>query len=411
MKPFAHMKTKTCFFEDAYLENFHPLTLTRPIYDLRVGILTLGQKWHHALGIPDMECRGVLRQHLKGVFTEFIASGSDEEIIWLNPRYIPVEVVVEKVESLKSGQGLFCDDELIAGVVTTEMHNRWIESGMDSSDLEKVDSGPCSLTIVENSWELFQINGQQIRYDVNLLDLEPLHSTDDYLHSIFTSPDNIYIEKGAVIEPGAMLLADSGPIYVGKDAHIMANSIIRGASAICRNSVIKMGARIYEDTTVGPVCKIGGEVANTIFHSYSNKAHDGYAGNSVFGQWCNLGADTNTSNLKNNYSTVKVSDWKTGKQSDTGQQFIGTIMGDHSKTGINSMLNTGTLCGVCCNLFSDKYPPKFVPSFSWVSGSDIVPYHFEKAVDAMEKMMERRSVELTPAYESMMKAIFQSTSF
>lgn len=172
-----------------------------------------------------------------------------------------------------------------------------------------------------------------------------------------------------------------------------------------------MGAKIYEDTTIGPVCKVGGEISNVIFHSYSNKAHDGYAGNSVFGQWVNIGADTNTSNLKNNYSTVKVTEWRSGKMVDTGQQFIGTIMGDHSKTGINSMLNTGTLCGVCCNLFSDGYPPKYIPSFSWVSGHDIVPYHFEKAIEAMGKMMERRSVELTPAYKKMMKALFDSTSF
>jgi UDP-N-acetylglucosamine diphosphorylase/glucosamine-1-phosphate N-acetyltransferase len=208
-----------------------------------------------------------------------------------------------------------------------------------------------------------------------------------------------------------MIFAEKGPVYIGEGAQIMANSVVRGPAAICEKSVIKMGAKIYEDTTIGPVCKVGGEVANVIFHSYSNKAHDGYAGNSVFGQWCNLGADTNTSNLKNNYSTVKVIDWRTKKEIDTGQQFIGTIMGDHSKTGINAMLNTGTLCGVCCNLFSDDYPPKFVPSFSWVSGNDIVPYHFEKAVEAMERMMQRRDVPLTPSYHRMMKAIFQATSF
>jgi UDP-N-acetylglucosamine diphosphorylase/glucosamine-1-phosphate N-acetyltransferase len=191
----------------------------------------------------------------------------------------------------------------------------------------------------------------------------------------------------------------------------MAQSVVRGPSAICEDSVVKMGAKIYEDTTIGPVCKVGGEVSNVIFHSYSNKGHDGYAGNSVFGQWCNLGADTNTSNLKNNYGTVKVFDWKSKKEFDTGQQFIGTIMGDHSKTGINSMLNTGTMCGVCCNLFSDKYPPKFVPSFSWVSGQDIVPYHFEKAIEAMEKMMQRRNVQLTRPYYQMMAALFQSSNF
>ena len=405
------MKPNYCFFEDDYLENFHPLTLTRPVYDLRVGILTLGKKWHHVLKSEDAEPRGVLRDHLKGVFTEFIANGSDEEITWINPRFIPTKKLVGRINELELNEGLFCDEQLISARISSNTHQEWKNSGIKPDELKRADLKGNELVIVKNSWELFQINGEQIEYDVNILKKKSLDSVESYPNAIFTATENIYIEEGAVIEPGAMLLADTGPVYIGSNAKIMANSIIRGPSAVCEESVVKMGARIYEDTTIGPVCKVGGEIANTIFHSYSNKAHDGYAGNSVFGQWCNLGADTNTSNLKNNYSTVKVTDWKSRKQVDTGQQFIGTIMGDHSKTGINSMLNTGTLCGVCCNLFSDKYPPKYVPSFSWVSSSDIVPYHFEKALDAMEKMMQRRSVEMTPAYKKMMKAIFQSTSF
>lgn len=405
------MKTNCCFFEDDFLENFHPLTLTRPVYDLRVGILTLGDKWLHALDVPDQKAAGTLRNHLKGVFEEFTKSNPSEFALWINPRFIPSQNLANQVKNLEENEGLITDNQLIAALISHETHENWAQSGINLDDVKPREVSPDGLDILKNSWELFQVNGEQITNDIELVRRNFVRSSQNYPHAIFTNNENIFIEEGAVIEPGAMLLADGGPIYIGKGARVMANAVIRGPSAICEKSVVKMGAKIYEDTTVGPVCKVGGEIANTIFHSYSNKAHDGYVGNSVFGQWVNLGADSNTSNLKNNYSTVKVVDWKTKKEFDTGQQFIGTIMGDHSKTGINAMLNTGTLCGVCCNLFSDKYPPKFVPSFSWVSGNDIVPYHFDKAVEAMERMMERRSIQLTPSYHKMMKALFQSTSF
>jgi len=405
------MNKECCFFEDDFLENFHPLTLTRPIYDLRVGILTLGEKWLYSLHARNQKPKGILRNHLDGVFKNFSVTDRHQNVLWINPRFIPSRSIAEKVSTLDENKGIISDGQLIAALLSFDHHQKWEQTGIELNDISTQELDSNDLVVLKNSWELVQINGRQIRSDIQLLKKDFKKSNTDYPHAIFTNLNDIYIEKGAVIEPGSMLLADSGPIYIGKNAQIMANSIVRGPSAICENSVVKMGAKIYEDTTVGPVCKVGGEIANTIFHSYSNKAHDGYVGNSVFGQWCNLGADTNTSNLKNNYSTVKVVDWKTKKEFDTGQQFIGTIMGDHSKTGINSMMNTGTLCGVCCNLFSDKYPPKFVPSFSWVSGSDIVPYHFEKAVEAMERMMKRRSVQLTPSYHKMMKALFQSTSF
>jgi UDP-N-acetylglucosamine diphosphorylase/glucosamine-1-phosphate N-acetyltransferase len=406
------MNTLYCLFEDEFLDNFHPLTLTRPVYDLRVGMFTLAEKWKYALQL-DEDLHGPLREHLKGVFPEPDPKSKPDEAVWINPRYIPHPILAESVKELDMMEYLSHDGILIAAKTDPKTHASWLKKGIDLKLLKrkKLNLPGSELVILKNIWELFQLNGGQITFDIGISGKIAYGEEDIFPNTIFTGTDNIYIEEGARIEPGAMLLAESGPIYIGKNAHIMANSIVRGPSAICERSVVKMGARIYEDTTIGPVCKVGGEISNTIFHSYSNKAHDGYAGNSVFGQWCNLGADTNTSNLKNNYSTVKVSEWKTGRETDTGQQFIGTIMGDHSKTGINSMLNTGTLCGVCCNLFSDGYPPKHVPSFSWVSNHDIVPYHFEKAVEAMSRMMERRSVSLTPAYRRMMKAIFESTSF
>ncbi len=404
------MNNPCCFFEDTFLENFHPLTLTRPVYDLRLGILTLGEKWALALGFEFNQIGGKLREHLKGVFREPVFDKNQEDILWINPRFLPSSELISRIKNLSLNEGIQSDKQLVAARVSSEIHTNWMTKDVNMDHI-KTGSLSDSFPAVEYSWELFQINGQQINKDITILGLKPVSDYVSFPDSRLIHTENIFIEEGAVIEPGAILLAEKGPIYVGKNAVIMANSVVRGPSAICEGSVVKMGAKIYEDTTIGPVCKVGGEIANVIFHSYSNKSHDGYAGNSVFGQWCNLGADTNTSNLKNNYSTVKVINWNTGKEIDTGQQFIGTIMGDHSKTGINSMLSTGTLCGVCCNLFSDKYPPKHVPSFSWVSGNEIVPYHFEKAIEAMQRMMQRRSVELTPRYKNMMKAIFDSTSF
>ena len=405
------MKPVSCFFEDHFLENFHPLTLTRPLFDLRVGILTLGEKWMHALGEPEESTKGVLRGHLKGVFKEIPLTDPKQVILWINPRFIPNSDLMSQIKTLTASEGIYANDQLVAALIDAETYQKWSQAGSKKEDLTSVKQFNGDISVIKNSWELFQLNGREIKKDLELIKKEAVSSVEKFPHALLINPDQIFIEEGAIIEPGALLYAVKGPIYIGKNAHIMANSVVRGPSAICDHSVVKMGAKIYEETTIGPVCKVGGEISNVIFHSYSNKSHDGYVGNSVFGQWCNLGADTNTSNLKNNYSHVKVVDWKTKKEYDTGQQFIGTIMGDHSKTGINSMLNTGTICGVCCNLFSDSYPPKFVPSFSWVSDHNIVPYHFEKAVEAMEKMMQRRSVPLTPAYRRMMKAIFQSTSF
>lgn len=404
------MNLQYTLFEDKFLENFHPLTLTRPVYDLRVGIFTLAQKWQYALDLED-KIYGMIRQHMNNVFPIPELDKSHDAVLWINPRFIPTPGLVKKVEKLSPGEGISCEGAVVAALITAGTHKKWMKNGMNPEEITTGEIPEKGFTVVRNIWELFQLNGDEIVNDIRLSKKIAYGDEEIYPNTLFVNPDRIYIDEGAMIEPGAMLIADKGPIYIGKNAHIMANSVVRGPSAICEKSVVKMGAKIYEDTTIGPVCKVGGEISNVIFHSYSNKAHDGYAGNSVFGQWVNIGADTNTSNLKNNYSTVKVTDWKSGREVDSGQQFIGTIMGDHSKTGINSMLNTGTLCGVCCNLFSDGYPPKFIPSFSWVSGQNIVPYHFEKAIDAMAKMMERRDVELTPSYRKMMKALFDSTSF
>lgn len=394
------------FFEDSYLENFHPLTLTRPLYDLRVGVLTLGQKWAADLESHHMPS-GPLRAPLEGVFPEPHRVSGDRSSYWINSRVFPNRSIAKKIKGLPKDTAIFDENILIAAHAGSDIHTNWLQNGIDTAQIERIEHSE-QISMLNYAWQIFQVNSREIVQDIKRLDQGTFISPNKFEHVVAVNSDEIYIEEGATIEPGTVLMADEGPIYIGKNARIMANSVIRGTTAICKNSVVKVGSKIYAGTTIGPVCKVGGEIANVLFHSYSNKAHDGFAGNSVFGQWCNLGADTNTSNLKNNYSDVRIRSWATDNDMDTGQQFLGTIMGDHSKTGINTMLNTGTLCGVCCNLFSEGYQPKFVPSFSWVSTGKIVPYKFDKAVEAMEKMMERRDIVLTPSYKQMMLSIFKS---
>lgn len=394
--------------EDDQLIRFHPLTLTRPVDDLRIGILTIREKWEKSLH-PSVTTRN-LRENLTGVF-ESPTLPADQDCILINGRMIPDKDILEAVRDLKIGEGLAFGSTFLAGRLSGEKANQWRADFPENPGSHFTLSEPENHqpNLITGVWNLFKINGVEIERDIALLNPskrgeKPIISSNATLND----REKIYVGEGAVIEAGAILTTADGPVFIGRGATVMAGAIVRGPAAICEGATIKMGAKIYGNTTVGPVCKVGGEVNNVIFHSYSNKAHDGYAGNSVFGQWCNLGADSNTSNLKNNYATVKFTDWVTGDEIETNEQFLGTIMGDHSKTGINAMLNTGTNCGVCCNLFADGYPPKFVPSFSWVNSQNIEIYQFDKAVETMERTMARRGVELTDHYVRMMKTISEN---
>lgn len=390
-----------CFFEDKHFSNFHPLTLTRPVDDLRVGIFTIGDKWRKALQ-PKNTAR-ILRKELKEVFEE----GSIEEndsCLWINARYLPSPSLLKEVEELATGNCLQAADTVIAARADGSSSRQWLQKGKpDFNSLFVLESG--DYDAIEYLWDLFKINGAEIRKDIERN--TPTSGTNISIspHAILLDEENIFIEDGATLEAGTILNAEKGPIYIGKGATIMAGSVIYGPAAICMNSVVKTNTTMYKDTTVGPVCKIGGEISNTIFHSYSNKAHDGYIGNSIVGQWCNFGAGTTVSNLKTNYSTIRVTDWESNKEQDTGEQFLGIIMGDHSKSAINCVINSGTVCGVNCNILSRDFPPKFIPSFSWVGTNVIHPYQLEKALDTMEIMMSRRDVRISDSYKELMRII------
>lgn len=394
-----------CFFEDEAFKQFHPLTLTRPVDDLRVGILTIARKWERALK-PENTSR-LLRPELQEVFQTGEIDVS-ESCLWINGRYVPGPSLVKEVKQLGIGNCLQSNSTLIAAHTDGKTSQTWLEEKKpDFNSLFVLESsGFCS---IRQLWDLFQMNGEQIRADLKLLQPAGSGNADISEHAILENSNEIYIEDDVTIEAGVILNAKKGPIYIGKGATVMAGSIIYGPTAVCEGARINAGAKIYADTTIGPVCKVGGEVNNTIFHSYSNKGHDGFVGNSVLGQWCNLGADTNTSNLKNNYSTIRITDWNTEAEMETGQQFFGTVMGDHSKTAINTQLNTGTICGINCNIFSGDFPPRFIPSFSWVGSNVIQTYKLDKALETMEAMMARRDVELSEPYKEMMRKLFKKS--
>jgi UDP-N-acetylglucosamine diphosphorylase/glucosamine-1-phosphate N-acetyltransferase len=248
--------------------------------------------------------------------------------------------------------------------------------------------------VISERWHLFQKNEQALKSDFSLLTAGRSSQVLSRTNTVIGDASQIFLEEGAVVE-AAILNTTSGPIYIGKDAEIMEGSIVRGPLAMCEHSALKLGTKVYGASTLGPHCKVGGEINNVVMQAYSNKGHEGFLGNSVIGEWCNLGADTNTSNLKNNYGAVSTYSYETKKEEKTNVQFMGLTMGDHSKCGINTMFNTATVVGVSCNIYGGDFPAKFIPSFSWGGSAGLVPFKFDKAVEYANNMMNRRGLALS----------------
>ncbi len=386
------------FFEDKTSRRLKPLTLTRPVWDLRVGIQTIYEKWDKTLqpGLIAWETQ----DHLKKMFPS-LKIDIEKSCYYINSRYLPSKELKKAMLDLKAGEAIFDDEHLVAAYSNVEIKSF---SDPDVYSLQPIQARLKFISI-EYIWDILRLNGNEISNDIQLLECS--FDTDLPDNVIISNQSQIFISESAKVEPGAVLLADDGPIFIGENTTIESGSILRGNVAVCDNATTKMYSRIYNGSTIGPHCKVGGEVSNTVFHSYSNKAHDGFVGNSIFGQWCNLGADTNTSNLKNNYSIVHLQDWDTKQPYKEGVQFLGTVMGDHSKTSINTMLNTGTICGVSSNIFCAGFPPKYIPSFTWLDGQENPVFKFEKALEVMKAVMARRSIKLTPAYQQLIEAIFK----
>jgi UDP-N-acetylglucosamine diphosphorylase/glucosamine-1-phosphate N-acetyltransferase len=387
-------------FDDPTLRmSLMPFTLTRPIAELRCGIATISQKWQHLLNAtPSYITEAYLQDKFPG-----IQSGKN---LYINGAVCPVEPLLKVLDKLKAGEKLMQGDTCIA--LKTDDFFEDTEKLMVAISQAKGKEFPEPLTVIRQVYDLFIQNGAQIRYDFHWLTKgrESVPITDK--HTSVYNPKEVFVEEGAVII-SAVLNANAGPIYIGKNAEVQEGSLVRGAFAICEGSILHMGSKMRGDNTIGPYCKVGGEITNSVFIGYSNKAHEGYLGNSVIGEWCNIGADTNTSNMKNDYGSIKIWSYAENKLVDTGLQFCGLMMGDHSKAGINTMFNTGSVVGVSANIFGGDFPPKFVPSFSWGGAKGLEVYQLEKALDVAEKALQRRGKIFEAADKKILEHIFQLT--
>ena len=372
-------------------EDFYPLSLTRSISEFRLGVLTIKEKWE---------------SYFDSVSTfsiDYLAEKYDTNIkddnIWINSQLLPSKDIVTEIESLRVGEVLKRESVILA----------FRNSEYISDKLNNVESNS-KFSFLSSVTDIFRLNGEEIINDIKLLNFQ---NNDKSLVEINDSnikygKHPVYVEEGATIE-NCYINSSEGPVYIGKNAHIMQGSMLRGPFAICDNSVVKMGAKIYGATTIGPFCKVGGEINNSVFFGYSSKAHDGFLGNSIIGQWCNLGADTNNSNLKNNYDDVKIWNYSSESFLQTGLQFCGLIMGDHSKCGINTMFNTGTVVGVGANIFGSGFPRNFIPSFSWGGSSGFIIHKLEKFFSTAEKVMIRRSIAFSDIDKQVLMQVYNMT--
>lgn len=379
-------------FSDAqFWEDFLPLTFTRPVAEMRCGILTFSERWQKLLETSEISYL------TEDFLQEKFPKPEKKESLFIVPNFLPNENVLNQIKDLKLGEALVYENELLAAKV--DMDN------FSLNQIEKMTDIHEELLLFKQPTDLFSFNEKAIDFDFELLTKgrtsQELSATNGFLGNA----EDLFIEEGATVE-FSTLNTKTGKIYIGKNAEVMEGCNLRGPIALCEDSKFNLGAKIYGATTIGPHCKVGGEVNNIVIFGYSNKGHDGFVGNSVIGEWCNLGADTNSSNLKNNYASVKLWNYRAKRFLDTGLQFAGLIMGDHSKTAINTQLNTGTVVGVAANIFKSGFPPNLIENFSWGGMKGDEKFKLEKAYEVAEKAMSRRKVPFTEVDRNILKYIY-----
>ncbi len=386
-------------FDDSARNRLLPFTHTRPVADTRCGIMTMRERWEYITG---QKTYSFTTAHLQEVFP--LETGIDN--IFINGSVFASRVMFDVIQTLNPGEKLVKEGVLVA-----------FRCGEVAFDFESLSSFTATLVKkqyphpvyrLNHKWDIFSQNDRAIREDYKLLTAGRTSAVVP--HNVTVIGTDLFIEEGAVINAGTIINTMSGPVYIAAHAEILEGVMIRGPLAVGEHSVIKMGAKVYGATTLGEGCKVGGEINNAVFFANSNKAHDGYLGNAVIGEWCNLGADTNCSNLKNNYDEVQVWEEHENKLVKTGLTFCGLLMGDHSKCGINTMFNTGTVVGVSCNIYGGSFPDKFIPSFSWGGSEGMMTYRLDKALETANKMMGRRNKHLSAADEKMYQYIFEHTA-
>lgn len=377
-------------FDGEHRDALLPFTYTRPVADIRIGILTIREKWELSLGATTTT---ITEDYLSDKYPMV----EMEQNVMINASYLPTKVLVSQIKNLKENQAIYNGDNMIAFFSLEDQE-------IDINNLEVLQHED-PLLKVETTWDIFSKNGAAIQADYNLITTDRT-SAPIPEKTVAFNPEAIFIEEGAKL-PLCVLNATDGPIYIGKNTEIMEGSMVRGPFALCEGATLKMGTKIYGPTTVGPHSKVGGEVNNSVFFGYANKAHDGFLGNSVIGEWCNFGADTNNSNLKNNYAEVRLWSYETENFAKTGLQFCGLMMGDHSKCGINTMFNTGTVVGVNANIFGSGFPRNFIPSFSWGGSKGFTTYETSKAFEVAKEVMKRRGLEFTAQDSAILEHIFK----
>ena len=381
-------------FDGSVRNSLLPFTFTRPVADIRIGILSIREKWEKYLGYTTTT---ITEEYLEVKYPMVEL----EENVLINASYLPTKSLVEQVRNLSENQAIFKGEEVIAFFTSDTQED------VDFTLYKQIE---CSGDVLQlkNTWDIFSLNDKAIEADFDLITQGRTSAPiPEGVHAI--NKENIFIEEGATISFSS-LNASKGPIYIGKDAEIMEGCLVRGPFAMCEHSVLKMGAKVYGATTLGPYCKVGGEVNNSVLFGFSSKGHEGFLGNSVLGEWCNVGADTNTSNLKNNYAEVKLWNYQVERFTNTSLQFCGLMMGDHSKCGINTMFNTGTVIGVSANIFGSGFPRNFIPSFSWGGAAGFTTYQLNKVIEVAKVVMKRRQLQFSEIDENILQHVFDETA-
>jgi len=386
-------------FDDEWRNNLFPLSYTRPCGAFRVGILTIAEKW-------EIYLKATVSFKTQNYLNSKYSAITAESNLFINGRYLPDKDFIQAVLDLKTDEILAEGDKVLACVLNQNDAQNFLQDNFSLAD-HKVLQTNHKFSHISKCPDIFSLNGQEIEKDFEILTRDRKSAAISSSNQILNS-ENIFIEEGASVEC-SVLNASTGKIYIGKDAEVMEGSLIRGPFALCEHSQLKMGAKIYSNTTIGPHSKVGGEVNNCVIFGFTNKAHDGFIGNSVIGEWCNLGADTNTSNLKNNYAEVKLWNYPAEKYLKIGLQFCGTIMGDHSKCGINTMFNTGTVVGVSANIFGSGFPRNFIPDFSWGGNQGFETFSIAKSFEVADIVYTRRGLKFDDIEKDILTYVFNET--
>jgi len=381
-------------FDSDVRNSLLPFTYTRPVAEIRIGILTIREKWEFFLGFTTTT---ITEEYLEAKYPMVELN----ENILINASFLPTKNLVNQVRKLSKNQAIFQGEQIVAFFTSDTQEN----VDFDSYEQLKFQE---DLIQIKHTSDIFSLNDKAIQADFDLLtEGRTSQPIPDGVHTI--QKQNIFIEQGATVSYSS-LNASKGPIYIGKDSEIMEGCLVRGPFALGKNSILKMGTKAYGATTLGPHCKVGGEINNSVLFGYSSKGHEGFLGNSVLGEWCNIGADSNSSNLKNNYAEVKLWNYQEERFTKTGLQFCGLMMGDHSKCGINTMFNTGTVVGVSANIFGSGFPRNFIPSFSWGGAAGFTTYQMKKVIEVAKVVMKRRDLELSETDISILQHVFDKTS-